>query len=81
MSLFFRFSKFSLSDMSIPDEFCLLINILFGNGISFFSLLTLIYGFSANHSELVSGSSSLFMNELFAPFSSNLLTKYGNKSL
>ena len=38
-------------------------------------------GLSASHSESVSGSRSLLIKELFAPFSNSLLTRYGSKSL
>ena len=65
----------------MPDELDLLLYISFGKGMSFVSLLILLYGFSDNHFGSVSESNNLFINELFAPFSSNLLTKYGSKSL
>ena len=49
--------------------------IFLGRGISFFSFFILMRGFSAKYSESVSGSSSLFINELLAPFSKSRLTK------
>ena len=48
------------------------------SSIAFFTDLT---GSSARSSGLTSGLSKLFTNELLAPFSSSLLTKYGSRSL
>ena len=76
-----RSSRFSISEMSLPLEFSLSKNIFFGTGISFVSFFNLSYGFSANQEESVSGSRSLLIKELFAPFSRSLLTRYGSKSL
>ena len=73
-------SIFSLSVRSKPGELILLLNISLGNCIfnkSFFSNFdsNTFAGFSANFLGSTSESRSLFINELFAPFSNNLLTR------
>ena len=80
-SLLFISSRAEASDRSIPIEFFLSLKIFLGSGISFVSSDIFFTGLSASHSESVSGSRSLLIKELFAPFSNSLLTRYGSKSL
>jgi hypothetical protein len=65
----------------MPLELFLLIKILCGSGMSFFSFLILSCGPEASHEGSVCGSSNLLINELLAPFSRSLLTRYGSRSL
>ena len=62
-------------DLSIPLDLFLLLIIYHGRGISFRSFSIYLCGPDASHAVPVSGSRSLLIQELLAPFLRSLLTR------